>query len=517
MIRIIMICSILDKKYNRGQPDSHLTLEDFNIRVFLSAYLIVAHPNNLFEYCTDIVNRLKESAESMLLHYESICNVYKKKDHDTAELLETTNGFLGKVFLFMKSFKDWKTPDSKIFLSRVKIALKALMEARKHALDSDSNSTETLEELNFQINRLRNKIITVAGAEALENFDKETDSISVVPSNTESTQRDVDFLDNRMTNEQLAHELLLDPTFVLTSDRASGCHNALSTNIKEAFSRAFWKSISNDLEQNPPIFSRVLRVLKEIRDGTAELCTQGHLLQKVSEVLDICFISTQLENNSFGWESCTLMVQATFKIFAEVEENKYNEKTMEMASRLLVQMNSNPNKPQVFSEALEAMLNKLNDIRVQSANQRLRLIAPVITAHGIEYERGKMREKLESGQLNLDNVRKMAAQAVEEMVHENDLQVAITMSTATNKALFHSCYAKFMVNVLNTRPLNKTTCPETLLMDTEKCLSFQRSLFYLTTTATTSALVKNFSKDPKVIIVFISYNAKGIDFNLSGP
>lgn len=499
IIRILHICTMLDKQQN---GENHFSWNEVDTRVFLSAYLIFAHPKMVFDYFNDLVNALVESAKSMLVQYELICEVVCKKEKDPQKLLESTNGFLQQVFSFMERFKRWKKPDEKFMISRIKTALFALIEARRHTPDADPIHAKNMREINFQINRLRNKMIHIAGREVLDEFDKETEFASRI----EGIEHQVNLgnpdhisqMKKRMSNEELAHELLLDPTFVLTMEKAAGCQNAVDVKIKQAFNRAFWKSIADDLRYNPPIFRRILRVLQEVRDGTAELCTQRHVQEKIFEVLDISFIETQLENNTFGWDSCIMMVQATFKVFMQVEEKDFNEKTIEIGTELVAKMKGKPNDPEVFTETLEAMLQKLNEIRVQSANKRLRAIAHVVLLHGIDYERGKMREKLESGQLTLDNLKRMVGQSLQELNNGNDLEMARVMGNGNNVTLFHTCHAKFMVNVLNTKPLHSATCPETLLFDMEKCLSYQKSIFYLTTAATTSALLRSFSRESKV-------------------
>ena len=47
--------------------------------------------------------------------------------------------------------------------------------------------------------------------------------------------------------------------------------------------------------------------------------------------------------------------------------------------------------PRAFAKALEFLLNSMNLMRIDAANARLRLIAPVIRDHGIDYERGKFQ------------------------------------------------------------------------------------------------------------------------------
>lgn len=65
-------------------------------------------------------------------------------------------------------------------------------------------------------------------------------------------------------------------------------------------------------------------------------------------------------------------------------------------------MATSEDQPRVFCKALEFLLERVNAIRIDSANAMLRLIAPVIKNHGIDYERGKFADKLKNGTFTLE-------------------------------------------------------------------------------------------------------------------
>ena len=57
--------------------------------------------------------------------------------------------------------------------------------------------------------------------------------------------------------------------------------------------------------------------------------------------------------------------------------------------------------PVILCKCLEFLLDRVNVMRIDAANTRLRLIAPVIRDHGVDYERGKFQDKLNDGTLTL--------------------------------------------------------------------------------------------------------------------
>ena len=62
-------------------------------------------------------------------------------------------------------------------------------------------------------------------------------------------------------------------------------------------------------------------------------------------------------------------------------------------------------QPSAFCKALEFLLERVNAMRIDAANARLRLIAPVINTHGIDYERGKFADKLVDGSFTLERTK----------------------------------------------------------------------------------------------------------------
>ena len=54
-------------------------------------------------------------------------------------------------------------------------------------------------------------------------------------------------------------------------------------------------------------------------------------------------------------------------------------------------------QPRAFCKALEFLHERLNAMRIDAANARLRMIAPVLQRNGVAYERSKFNEKIAPG------------------------------------------------------------------------------------------------------------------------
>ena len=160
----------------------------------------------------------------------------------------------------------------------------------------------------------------------------------------------------------------------------------------------------DDLRLATPCYARVLRVLSEIRDGILDL-TGTREVQALREAVDLDFIKQQAEAGLFSWVSSVHLVHALLQAVQRSQAPKRDEETrtrFAAVDTLLTEAASSPeDQPRAFCKALEFLLDRLNAMRIDAANARLRLIAPVIKDHGIDYERGKLQDKINDGTLTL--------------------------------------------------------------------------------------------------------------------
>ena len=75
------------------------------------------------------------------------------------------------------------------------------------------------------------------------------------------------------SQETMVHELLLDLNFRMKYNSA---HNKRKEQERAETNKEVWDFLRRDLEQNPPNYLNVLKVLKEIRDGIK--CLSGMML-----------------------------------------------------------------------------------------------------------------------------------------------------------------------------------------------------------------------------------------------
>ena len=166
---------------------------------------------------------------------------------------------------------------------------------------------------------------------------------------------------------------------------------------------AFWDSLVDDLRLAAPCYVRVLRVLAEIRDGISDLAG-GRESGGLSEALDLDHIKGQVEKGLYGWDSCTSLIAGIVAVIQRVQLPRRDEETRAKWKELgqAMQDAAGEERPRALCKGLEFLLDRVNAMRIDAANARLRLIAPVIKDHGVDYERGKFQDKLDNGTLTLE-------------------------------------------------------------------------------------------------------------------
>jgi hypothetical protein len=162
--------------------------------------------------------------------------------------------------------------------------------------------------------------------------------------------------------------------------------------------------------------------MAEVRDGISDVSNGSY--SAVHEVFDIPFIKSQLEAGVFGWDSCINFVSAATAIVKRAQAPKRDTETNTLWTGLRAEMvaasDDDSKKPTTFCNALKYLLDRVNAMRIDAANARLRLLSPIIRDHGcvfvflscyvfathtansFDYERGKFQDKVNDGTLTLE-------------------------------------------------------------------------------------------------------------------
>ena len=112
-----------------------------------------------------------------------------------------------------------------------------------------------------------------------------------------------------MSNEQLAHEVLLDPTFRLQPDNGAydvvdGSSSGPGSSWQRAsavLKRGFWAGLEDELRLVPPYYGRVLRMLAHVRDSVVTVA-EAEEAAVLAELVDEDLLRQRVEAGLNGWE-----------------------------------------------------------------------------------------------------------------------------------------------------------------------------------------------------------------------
>ncbi len=456
--RIHLVCS---QRHGLSEPEREWYAEaapstaaaaagpQINVRIFLAAFMISVRPSHVFDAPGGALeSALLEASKVLLELFERICGAVShtvSRSFSTVPM-DVTDGFCVALVTFLKRFKAWKVPDEVKLTSRIRHALIALYQAELQLPSDEPADSPLKREFCIQVERLRSKLQQIAGVEALRQFDRDRiaggvgvmplpveasleQSISTVVAPYTTRQYAYEAMQARVSNEQLAHELLMDPRFQLDESTGdlSTVHNPVVRRIRDTFHAAFWSSVVDDLcLPTAPCFTRALRVLREVRDGIVDLAG-GRELAAIQELVDLPFIEEQTRRGVFAWDSCMTLVAGIVASISRIQAPARDADTRSawalMRSAMQAAIVEVGTQPRVFCDALKFLLDRVNTLRIDAANARLRLISPVIVDHGVDYARGKFKDKLDAGTVTLANTTECIRTAVWGEVRDERLVV----------------------------------------------------------------------------------------------
>jgi len=474
--------------FRHGSPSKALSPENVNVRVFLAGFMIAYRPTHVFENMGTLEQALFEAATPLIATFEKIYESFRERGSFAKVPHSLTKDFPTLLFEYLKKFKAWKVPDENKLKMRIKHALIALYQAEEHLPPDEPADSKLKKEFSTQIERLRSKLQQIGGVDALDRFDAERAAGHVHtgnPGNPPGGSSAYAALPGRLTNEQLAHELLLDPGFQL--DESGGCsvENPVFHRIRESFHQAFWDSLVDDLKLEIPCYVRVLRVLCEISDGIKDLAGSRES-GCLNEVVDLAYIRQRVENRAYAWSDCQQLVASIVVVIKRVQAPKRDNETKDKWDAVRSRMRDAPaeERPRQLCKALEFLLDRVNAMRIDAANARLRLIAPVIKDHGIDYERGKFQDKLTDGTLTLERTTAWIRSTVTGLVRERaDVLESLLCG---NAAAFIETHCDAVLSIIT--DTRKEVLPETMAMDAHR-LQHMQTEFHFITAATASVVM----------------------------
>ena len=157
--------------YPPSMPDEAKLI---NVRVYLAGFMMSFHASHVFEDVDDtLAKNVRDCAIPLLHSFQKIVACVVRDGSFARVPPEFTEGFFPMIVDYFHHFKLWKVPDEIKLTARIKIGLTGLYSAYHHVVGDGEQNARLRVEFDTQIDRLRQKMRQISGAQALARFDEE--------------------------------------------------------------------------------------------------------------------------------------------------------------------------------------------------------------------------------------------------------------------------------------------------------------------------------------------------------
>lgn len=453
-----------------------------NPRVVASAYMIKTHPEKFFTEATPETTNdeeLQQAAESLTEIYDTVVEILA-----TQNAMQLTNtkkqpivDYEPTLNRYCSAFKKWKIIDEQKIVNKLKHLLKATYQAQQQ---QQQYSTQDQDDFNQKINNLRYKIQNVAGEECRKRIDRELgkdpniqpvepkEQPQTTLQNTNTTNKNQV---RNLSNEQLAHELMLNENFKMDIDAASPKQTQHEQKIQELCQESYWNAMQQELAMKPPVYNEAIIMLEIIKESLQEITENTPHRDKITAVINKQNLREQTKNNTFTWKQVADMAAAIYEIITKIQTKQRQQENTEMWQKIqnqLQQAEENPEKrPEAFCNMLKAFLHATNILRVDVANERLKMILPIVKLHGIEYERAHFERKLANGTITLENMTNAVENTIDaEIAAEN---VTIQQLAQGREEQYRDIHTAMVLSLVTAdEEITIKNVPETLQLDLKR-------------------------------------------------
>ncbi|KAI7851859.1 T-complex protein 11-domain-containing protein [Circinella umbellata] len=482
-------------------------------RVLLSAYMMTMCPCEVFQNVHGSEEKqLLASAKKVLQHFEEIVHSQENQPSLTTKLAfeQCWNGYYAL-------FESWKSNDMTQLVANMSAYCMELMRL-KETLGKQGDDDGVNEQLDQQIVQVKERIHAVGGASALEHLAEAEQALhqsyqqqdaartslpgpsSVPPSPTPRPERSTVQEEppsisaeqlNRLlggyapvsgiTNQQLAHEIILDPDFKLQRASTDEDPKTLEQQVRKIATQAFFDAVEEDIKNGcpekslPPLMDDVRqRLLGLVRSGSG-------IHTQIKETMDIPLIEQQTKQKIFDLdEKLQYVIQVMRQICAPVRDE---------AIEAIGDIDNNVHK-------LRAILEMLDNMALDLGNFRLRSLRPHLIPVAVEYEQSKFAESLSQGQVGLAKTRAWLQQAKKKLVDVANERNPENVPTSNDSHLSNNPNTvfeeAFISLLISSEMISPSWCPETILLDVERITQYQNELQSITIVAALVMLAKNF-------------------------
>ncbi|EPB89911.1 hypothetical protein HMPREF1544_03294 [Mucor circinelloides 1006PhL] len=495
-----------------------LTDEDsrHRARILLTSYMTLMCPKEVLQDVNGAEEkRLHSAAKNMLQLFEIWLRAHGRPGATAARL-----AFVDAWNDYNLLFETWKSRDCDQ-LVRNMISYYVELSTLRQTVIAQQNGDESVgEQLKQQLDQIKTKLQKLGGPDAIERLQRALEATASSTSTgrrqqqQKNTPRSPEMDDeyesqqnatnsnanpeqlgqllngyvpsSGLTNEQLAHELIMDPEFKLKRYEPN---NDLERRVRMMAEKAFFDKIAEDLEQGTAYVS-LPALIKDVKNRLLSLVRPGTTMyNNVNDAIDLTIIEQQMRQGSFDIQAMIHYVLDTMTSMCAPVRDEEIQKVRTSNDSMV--------------EQIRQVISILDNMSLDLANFRLRSLRPHLMSMAVEYERDKFASMLNDGTIQLVRTKAWLTQSADKLC-----QVAAQRNPEgvqpqkNNKPSHDAIFEDAFVSLLcQPQPITQLEqVPETLTLDAKRMAEFQNEVQATTMVAALIMLARNFgSASPQTL------------------
>ncbi|KAI8979998.1 T-complex protein 11-domain-containing protein [Pilobolus umbonatus] len=462
----------------------------YHARVLLTAYMTLMCPKEVLHdiHGADEQNLLS-SAKQMLFVFENWLRAHGRPGATIARLR-----FVDAWEKYNILFEAWKARDREQLIQNM-IAYYIELFTLQNTLKEEMG-----DQLEEQLEQVKGKLEKLGGSDAMDQLQAALNQLQLNSNSPRSPQLDEEYehqqenhvqLDpsqiaqlltgytppsTEITNEQLAHELIVNPEFKLQPYST----NELEKRVKAMAEKAFFDKLKEDIEGGR--MEEMIPLIADVKQRLLSLVRPGNSMHSnINEAMDLSLIEQQIRQGAFDMDRMTsFVIDCMSDMCAPVRDEEIQVlHSMEPLERI-----------QKIMHLLEAMSMDL-------ANFRLRSLRPHLMTMAVEYEREKFTLLMNNGAIRLDRTTEWISKAVYKLYEEAARRNPEGVSPeANNKPTHDAIFEEAFVSLIGQSELiEENMLPETLRLDVDRMAQFQNEAQAMTMVTCLIMLAKNFGSN----------------------
>ena len=139
--------------------------------------------------------------------------------------------------------------------------------------------------------------------------------------------------------------------------------------FKEAATNAFWDTFKLSLEQNPVNYSRLILILKEIKNIFYSLIPNRHdIHEEINNIIDTDLLLQMLENDAITFEEIFKIMQYIVELLQKLQSPSEDKNTIEWWNNIQKLIKPDNTYGKIMTSFFKGLLDRLEKIQDQLNN-----------------------------------------------------------------------------------------------------------------------------------------------------